>query len=130
MNTIFGITIFGLIASIIGVCVILFFIWFCFMFYKESKVDEFYKRMFIGNKYISKKLGVSTLNPYHDYELINLLGWKQNIGGVTYVRYSVGSCEYSGEYSASINDFMNEYRIYKYADQANSEYKKEIHQTD
>lgn len=123
-------TIFGIIASIIGICVIIFVIWFCFMFYNESKVDAFRKRMFIGNKYISKKLSVSTLNPYHDYELINLLDWKQNIGGVIYIRYSVGSCEYSGEYSASINDFMNEYRIYKYADQANSEYKMEIYQPD
>jgi hypothetical protein len=122
-------TIFGIIASIIGIFVILFVIWFCFKFYEESKINEFRKRMFIGNKYISKKLSVSTLNPYHDYEPVNLLGWKTNIGGVIYVRYSVGSCEYSGEYSASIYDFMNEYRIYKYADQANSEYKKEIHQT-
>lgn len=123
-------TIFGIIASIIGIFVILFVIWFCFKFYEESKINEFRKRMFIGNKYISKKLSVSTLNPYHNYEPVNLLGWKTNIGGVIYVRYSVGSCEYSGEYSASIYDFMNEYRIYKYADQANSEYKKEIHQTD
>lgn len=123
-------TIFGIIASIIGICVILFFVWFWSMFYTESKVDKFRKRMFIGNKYISKKLNVSTLNPYHDYELINLLGWKQNIGGVIYIRYSFGSCELSGEYTASIYDFMKEYRIYKYADAANSEYKKEIHQSD
>lgn len=123
-------TIFGIIVSIIGICVILFVIWFFCMCYKESKVDEFRKRMFIGNKYISKKLSVSTLNPYHDYELINLLGWKPNIGGITYVRYSFGSCEYSGEYTASIYDFMKEYRIYKYADQADSKYKKEIHQPD
>jgi hypothetical protein len=123
-------TIFGIIASIIGIFVILFVIWFCFKFYEESKINEFRKRMFIGNKYISKKHSISTLNPYHDYEPVNLLGWKTNIGGVIYIRYSVGSCEYSGEYSASIYDFMNEYRIYKYADQANSEYKKEIHQTD
>jgi hypothetical protein len=123
-------TIFGIIASIIGIFVILFVIWFCFKFYEESKINEFRKRMFIGNKYISKKLSVSTLNPYHNYEPVNLLGWKTNIGGVIYVRYSVGYCEYSGEYSVSIYDFMNEYRIYKYADQANSEYKKEIHQID
>ena len=122
--------IFGIIWSIIGLCLALFVIWFCFMFYKESKVDDFRKRMFVGNKYISKKLSVSTLNPYHDYELINLLGWKPNIGGITYVRYSFGSCEYSGEYTASIYDFMKEYRIYKYADQADSKYKKEIHQPD
>lgn len=123
-------TIFGIILSIFGLCLALFVIWFCFMCYKESKVDDFRKRMFIGNKYISKKLSVSTLNPYHDYELINLLGWKPNIGGITYVRYSFGSCEYSGEYTASIYDFMKEYRIYKYADQADSKYKKEIHQPD
>lgn len=123
-------TISGIIASIIGICVILFFVWFWSMFYTESKVDKFRKRMFIGNKYISKKLNVSTLNPYHDYELINLLGWKQNIGGVIYIRYSFGSCELSGEYTASIYDFMKEYRIYKYADAANSEYKKEIHQSE
>lgn len=121
-------TIFGIIASIIGICVILFFFWFCFMFYKESKVDKFLKRMFIGNKYISKKLSVSKLNPYHDYELINILEWKPNIGGVIYIRYSVGSGELAGEYTTSIYDFMKEFRIYKYADQANSEYKKEIHQ--
>lgn len=119
-------TIFGIIASIIGICVILFVIWFCCMFYKESKVDSFRKRMFVGNKYISKKLSVSTLNPYHDYELINLLGWKPNIAGIIYIRYSFG--DQTGEYTASIYDFMKEYRIYKYADQANSEYKKEIHQ--
>jgi hypothetical protein len=119
-------TIFGIIANIIGICVILFFIWFVFMFYNESKVDAFRKRMFVGNKYISKKLSISTLNPYHDYELINLLGWKPNIGGVIYIRYSFG--DQTGEYTASIYDFMKEYRIYKYADQANSEYKKEIHQ--
>lgn len=122
MNTGFG------IASIMGICVILFVIWFCFMFYKESKVDEFRKRMFIGNKYISKKISISTLNPYHDYALINLLGWKQNIGRVIYIRYSIG--DEPNEYTASIYDFMKEYRIYKYADQANSEYKKEIYQTD
>lgn len=98
------------------------------MFYEESQVNEFRKRMFIGNKYISKKLSVSTLNPYHDYELINLLDWKKNIGGVIYVRYSFGSGELNGEYTASIYDFMKEYRIYKYAEHANSEYKKEIHQ--
>lgn len=129
MNTNFGITNFGIIASIIGICVILFVIWFVYKFYEESKVDAFYKRMYVGNKYISKKLSVSTLNPYHDYELINLLDWKPNIGGVIYIRYSVGSCEYSGEYSASIYDFMKEYRIYKYANHANDEYKKEIRQT-
>lgn len=123
-------TIFGIIVSIICICVILFVIWFFCMCYKESKVDDFRKRMYVGNKYISKKLSVSTLNPYHDYELINLLGWKPNIGGITYVRYSFGSCEYSGEYTASIYDFMKEYRIYKYADQADSKYKKEIHQPD
>ena len=123
-------TIFGIIVSIIGICVILFVIWFCFMFYKESKVDDFRKRMFVGNKYISKKLSVSTLNPYHDYELINLLGWKPNIGGITYVRYSLGSGELNGSYTASIYDFMKEFRIYKYAEQADSKYKKEIHQPD
>lgn len=123
-------TIFGIIASIIGIFVIFFVIGFVWMFYEESKVNEFRKRMYIGNKYISKKLRVSVLNPYHDYELVKLLGWKTNIGGVIYIRYSIGSCEYSGEYSASIYDFMNEYRIYKYADQANTEYKKEIHQSD
>lgn len=121
-------TIFGIIASIIGICVILFVIWFFCMCYKESKVDDFRKRMFVGNKYISKKLSVATLNPYHDYELINLLGWKPNIGGITYVRYSFG--DQTGEYTASIYDFMKEYRIYKYADQADSKYKKEIHQPD
>ena len=122
--------IFGIIASIIGICVIFFVIWFCCMFYKESKVDDFRKRMFVGNKYISKKLSVSTLNPQHDYELINLLGWKPIIGGITYVRYSFGTGERDGEYTASIYDFMKEFRIYKYADQANSEYKKEIHQSE
>lgn len=124
MNTDFG------IASIMGICVILFVIWFCFTFYKESKVDNFRKRMFIGNKYISKKLSLPTVNPYHDYEIINLLGWKPNICGVIYVRYSFGTGELNGEYTASIYDFMKEYHIYKYAEQANSEYKKEIHQTD
>lgn len=123
-------TIFGIIVSIIGICVILFVIWFFCMCYNESKVDDFRKRMFVGNKYISKKLSVSTLNPYHDYELINLLGWKPNIGGITYVRYSFGTGELDGEYTASIYDFMKEFRIYKYADQANSEYKKEIHQSE
>lgn len=122
-------TIFGIIASIIGICVILFVIWFFCMCYNESKVDDFHKRMFVGNKYISKKLSVATLNPYHEYELINLLGWKPNIGGITYVRYSFGTGELDGEYTASIYDFMKEFRIYKYADQANSEYKKEIHQS-
>lgn len=122
MNTIFGI--------IAGIIIIFFFVWFCFMFYNESKVDDFRKRMFVGNKYISKKLSVSTLNPYNDYELINLLGWKPNIGGITYVRYSFGSGELNGEYTASIYDFMKEFRIYKYADQANSEYKREIHQSE
>ena len=121
-------TIFGIIASIIGICVILVFFWVCVIFYNESKVDEFRRRMYEGNKYISKKLSISTLNPYHDYELINLLGWKPNIGGITYVRYSFGSGEHSGEYTASIYDFMKEFRIYKYADQADSKYKKEIHQ--
>lgn len=120
MNTIFGI--------IAGIIIIFFFVWFCCMFYKESKVDDFRKRMFVGNKYISKKLSISTLNPYHDYELINLLGWKPNIGGITYVRYSFG--DQTGEYTASIYDFMKEYRIYKYVDQANKEYKKEIHQSE
>lgn len=121
-------TIFGIITSIMGICLVLFVLWFCYMFCKESKVDEFRKRMFVGNKYISKKLRVSTLNPYHDYELINLLGWKPNIGGITYVRYSFG--DQPGEYTESIYHFMKQYRIYKYADQANSEYKKEIRQTD
>lgn len=122
-------TIFGLIASIIGICVILFVVWFCCMFYKESKVDAFRKRMYMGNQYISKKLNVSTLNPYHNnYEVINLLGWKPNIAGVIYIRYSFS--DQTGEYTASIYDFMKEFRIYKYAVVANSEYKKEIHQTD
>ena len=121
-------TIFGIIASIIGICVILFVIWFFCMCYNESKVDDFRKRMFVGNKYISKKLSVSTLNPYHDYELINLLGWKPNIGGIIYVRYSFG--DQTGEYTASIYDFMKEFRIYKYAEQADGKYKKEIHQSD
>lgn len=119
-------TIFGFITSIMGICLILFVLWFCYMFYKESKVDAFYRRMYVGNKYISKKLSVSTLNPYHDYELINLLDWKPNIGGVTYVRYSLG--DQTEEYTASIYDFMKEFRIYKYAAQANNEYKKEIRQ--
>ena len=121
-------TIFGIISSIIGICVILFFIWFCFMFYKESKVYKFYKRMYVGNKYISKKLKVSTLNPYHNYDVINLLGWKMNIGGVIYIIYSFS--DQSEEYTASIYDFMKEFRIYKYAPVANNSYKKEIHQTD
>lgn len=118
MNTIFG--------SIISICVILFFWWFWYIFYKESKVDAFRRRMYEGNKYISKKLSISKLNPYHDYELINLLGWKPNIGGITYVRYSLG--DQTEEYTASIYDFMKEFRIYKYAEQADSKYKKEIHQ--
>lgn len=67
------------------------------------------------------------ITPYHDYELINLLDWKTNIGGVTYVRYSFG--DQAEEYTASIYDFMKEFRIYKYAAQANNEYKKEIRQT-
>lgn len=96
------------------------------MFYKESKANEFYKRMYMGNQYISKKLSVSKLNPYNDYELINLLGWKPNIAGVIYIRYSIG--DQPKEYTASIYDFMKEFRIYKYAVAANNEYKKEIHQ--
>lgn len=123
-------SIFELIASIIGICVISMFFVFCYLFYQETKVDNFRKRMFVGNKYISKKLSLPTVNPYHDYELINLLGWKPNICGVIYVRYSFGTGELNGEYTASIYDFMKEYHIYKYAEQANSEYKKEIHQTD
>ena len=121
-------TIFGIIASIIAICFILFFFWFCCMFYKESNIDAFYKRMYIGNKYISKKLCVSKLNPYNgNYDLINLIDWKRNVGGVIYVKYSIG--DYGGEYTASIYDFMKEHRIYKYAEQADSKYKKEIHQS-
>lgn len=120
-------TIFGIIASIIGICVIFFVLWFVYMFCRETKVDAFYKRMYVGNKYISKKLSVPTLNPYHDYELINLLDWKPNIGGVIYIRYSFG--DQTGEYTASIYDFMKEFRIYKYVEHADSKYKKEIHQS-
>lgn len=117
----------GIIGSVVGIIFIAFFIYLVKLFHDESKINEFFKRMYIGNKYISKKLSVLTLNPYNEYSLVELVGWKRNIAGIIFVQFKD---EANVEYTSSINDFMKEFRIYKYAQCASSVFKKQIHQID
>ena len=117
----------GIIASVVGIIFIGFFIYLAKLFRDESKINKFTDRMYIGNKYISKKLSVLTLNPYTNYSSVELVGWKRNIAGIIFVMYKD---EANVKYTLSITDFMKAFRIYKYAQCASSDFKKEIHQID
>lgn len=117
----------GIIAGVVAIIFIAFFIYLIELFRNESKINKFTERMYIGNKYISKKLSVLTLNPYNNYSSVEIVGWKRNIAGIIFVMYKD---EANVEYTSSITDFMKEFRIYKYAQCASSDFKKEIHQND
>lgn len=117
----------GIIGSVVGIIFIGFFIYLVKIFSEEAKINNFAERMYIGNKYISKKLSILTLNPYNNYSLVELVEWKRNIAGIIFVMYKD---EANVEYTSSITDFMKEFRIYKYAQCASSDFKKEIHQID
>lgn len=113
------------------ISVILFVFYVIKIFRDKSKINKFVERMYIGNKYISKKLSISNLNPFVDYTLVELIDCKRNIAGIIYVRFKyTDNAEFNVEYTASINDFIKEFRIYKYAPSANNDFKKEIHQID
>ena len=93
----------GIIAGVVGIIFIGFFIYLAKLFRDESKINKFTERMYIGNKYISKKLSILTLNPYNNYSLVELVEWKRNIAGIIFVAFKD---EAGVEYTSSINDFM------------------------
>lgn len=114
--------IFGII-----VIIIVFIVWALLGGLIETLAErQFIKRYRLGNKYISSKLKSKLINPFNNYELVEVVDLKQNSAGTYFVRYKIGNTDM--KYSCTAREFANQFNIYEYGPSAKDKWKKEIYQ--